>query len=163
MIKSSMIKNSALRTTICMLCAFGLVFSSNGYARPFFGRTLQLPMQKLAAGTGQILIDFKLPANHEFAEEAPSTLFMRTKHSQVLKTNQTKPVALNLAQLPAIIATSSSLGETVAVIDARVHFCDEVSKVCLSDFIRIKFPVQIEADSPAQLRLRIPLKSKLDA
>lgn len=134
--------------------------NSTGYARPFFGRTLQLPLQKVAPGNGEILMDFILPPNHEFAEEAPSTLLTRTKHPEILTPAQSKPAAVNLLKLPFSIPYSATPGTTVVAIDARIHFCDEASKICLSDLIRIKFPIQIETGAPSKLSFRIPLQSK---
>lgn len=163
MLKSPMLKNRYSPIIVCALFAGSLFFNSAGYARPFPGRVIQLPLQKIAPGTGQILIDFKLPENHEFTKEAPSTIFMRTKHPQILKTPHLKPVSLDITQLPVVVAYTANKGETIAVIDARVHFCDDVLKICLSDFIRIKFPLQVESGPSSQLRIRIPLKSKTDA
>ncbi len=163
MLKLSMRNHSIFRIIFCAISLACVLFVSNGYARPFFGRTLYLPLQKAAPGTGQILIDFNLPANHEFAKEAPSTIFIRTKHPEIFKTAQTQPEPLPVNALPYSIPYTANPGETVAVMDVRVHFCDEVSKICLSDFIRIKFPVQIEPGVSSQISLRIPLKSKTTA
>ena len=157
-------KSYRLKAIFFVLALFSLsLFQSSGYARAFFGRTIQLPLQKIAPGDGKILIDFKLPANHEFAKEAPSTVFVRIKNSQILKTAQLRPLPLNLSKLPYSLAYIAQSGDTVLVADLRVHFCDEESKICLSDFIRVKFPVRVEAGAPHDLSFTIPLKSKQHA
>lgn len=137
-----------------------MALNSTGYARAFFGRTIRLPLQTIAPGQGKILIDFKLPANHEFATEAPSTVFVRTKDPQVLHTRQSQPEPLNLKALPYSLTYTAQPGTTVIAADLRVHFCDEKSKICLSDFMRVKFPVQVKDGASDSLPLKIKLKSK---
>ena len=140
-----------------------MLYAHSSDARTFFGRTIQLPVQKIAPGSGQILIDFVLPKSHEFAKNAPSTIFIRTKHPDVLKTPQTAPEPLHPEKLPHVVTYLANPGKTIVSMDMRVYFCDEVSKICLFDFIRLKFPVQVQTGAPSKILLSIPLKSKTNA
>ena len=150
-----------LKMVLCSLSILLLLFAQTSQARPFFGRTLQLPIQKMAPGAGKIVIDFLTPINYELSQEAPSNIFIRTKNPQLLKTSHTKPEPLDLSKLPYSTTYSAQAGETIVAIDARVHFCDKVIRVCLVDFVRIKFPVEIKSGNSSELHLRIPLKSKI--
>ncbi len=63
--------------------------------------------------------------------------------------------------LPYIVKYDAKMGTTVLVIDTRIHFCDEVTKVCLADFIRVKIPVQVtDGTASSQIKILIPLQSQ---
>jgi len=154
-------KNYRFKVIFFALAAFSIsLFQLSAHARTFFGRTVQLPLQVIAPGPGKILLDFELPQNHDFVKDAPSSVYIRTKHSEILRTQQSKPAALNLSALPYSLNYTAHQGNTVLVADLKVHFCDEESKVCLSDFIRVKFPVRVEAGAAQSLNIKIPLQSK---
>ena len=160
MLKWPMQKKFSSKILIFSWILTSVLMIQTAEARTFFGRTIQLPVQKIAPGTGQISINLLLPENHQFVKEAPSTIFIRTKHAELLKAPHARPEPLDLFKLPYTFDYSAQPGQTVAVIDIKAHFCDKVSKICLVDFIRVKFPIQIEADAPSDFQLRIPLKSK---
>lgn len=132
-------------------------------AKPFSGRTIQLPLQKIAPGSGQIVIDFTLPENHEFALEAPASLWTRIKNPQLLQVLpfQAKPVPLDLSKLPHTIRYEAIAGQTIFVTDARIHFCNKDVKICLTEWIRIKFPVEISSGNPSLINLKIPVGSQV--
>ena len=161
MLKWRMKNNHLFRTGLCFLSILSLLFAQTSQARPFSGRILQLPIQKIAPGSGKIAIDFSFPANYELSQEAPSSIFIRTKNPKILKTSHTKAEPLDLSKLPYSTSYSAQTGETIVAIDARIHFCDKVIRVCLVDFVRIKFPVQINSGNSSELRLSIPLQSKI--
>ncbi len=132
-------------------------------AKPFSGKIIQLPLQKIAPGQSQILIDFQLPEHHEYAFEAPSTIWTRVKDPTLLRVtpNQPKPENLDLAKLPHPITLTAETGRTVVAIDIRVHYCDKDTQICLTELMRVKFPVNIAAGSPSSLKLEIPICSKV--
>lgn len=139
---------------ICFVQTADASFSKN--------RTLELPLQKIKPGLGEILIDFTLPANHHFAREAPSTVQVRTKNSSVLKVDtRIRPILMEQTTLPYSIPCGANPGMTIVAIDMHIHFCNEVTKVCLSDSIRVKFPVEVTAVASEKINLSVPLKSKI--
>jgi len=142
-----------------------LLFSLPAEARPFKGRTIQLPLQKVAAGTGEILLDFTLPPHHEFAYEAPSTIWVRFKDPSVFQTAQIKkkPSPLDLSKVPHRVRYEAASGKTVVVLDLRAHFCDKDTQVCLTDNVRVKFPLQVEENAASQIPLTVSLRSQIPA
>lgn len=161
MLKWRMKNKHLFKLRLCSLIILSLLLTQISQARPFFGRTLQLPIQKIAPSSGKIVVDFSIPTNYELSQDAPSSIFIRTKNVKILKTPHTKPEPLDLSKLPYSTTYSAQTGETIVAIDARVHFCDKVIRVCMADFIRIKFPVQVNPGNSSELHLSIPLKSKM--
>jgi len=156
-----MLYKFTFKTTSVILLLSLLLFSLPAEARPFKGRTIQLPLQKIASGTGAILLDFTLPPHHEFAHEAPSTVWVRFKDPSVFKTAsiKKKPAALDLSKLPHRILYEAAHGKTVVVVDLRAHFCDKDTQICLTDNVRVKFPLQVEENAANQLPLTVSLRS----
>ncbi|HCM41828.1 MAG TPA: hypothetical protein DIS66_00735 [Candidatus Omnitrophica bacterium] len=140
-----------------------LLVSLSAEARPFKGRTIQLPLQKISSGTGEILLDFILPHHHEFAHEAPSTVWVRFQNSSIFKTApiKNKPAPLDLSKLPHRIPYEAAQGKTVVVVDLRAHFCDKDTQVCLTDNVRVKFPLRVEENAANQLPLTVSLQSPI--
>lgn len=137
-------------------------FNTASDARPFLGRTHQLQTQTVAPGTGNLVLDFTVPHDHEFAYEAPSTVWIRFKNPDVFKTTvvEKTPKSLDLAHLPYTTAFSATKGKTVVVMDIRAHFCDKETQICLTDSMRIKFPLEVKEGAPKDLSFKIPLRSK---
>lgn len=156
-----MLHKFAFKTNFSILLLSLLFFSLQAEARPFKGRTIQLPLQKITAGTGEILLEFTLPPHHEFAHEAPSTVWVRFKDPSIFKTTpiKNKASALDLSKLPHNIPYEAAQGKTVVVVDLRAHFCDKDTQVCLTDNVRVKFPLQVEENAPNQLPLTVSLRS----
>lgn len=151
-------------SVVTLILAILFIFNiSPVSAKPFSGKTIQLPLQEIAPGQSQILIDFQLPEHHEYAFEAPSTIWTRIKDPALLKVspNQPKPQNLDLTKLPHPITLTAEAGRTVVAIDTRVHYCDKDTQICLTDLMRIKFPIKIIAGAPSSVKLEIPICSKV--
>lgn len=121
---------------------------------------MKLPPQKISPGQGTILFDFKVPPHHELAPEAPSAIQVRSKDPAVLRFQTSGPAKMDLNKLPYQAAYTASSGMTVAAADLRIHFCDKETKVCLSDSVRVKFPVEVTVGAPAEIKLTLPLRHK---
>lgn len=158
-------RKSAYLITSLFLIVGLFLFHFRAEARPFLGRTLQLPLQKIAPGTGKILIDFSVPLHHEFAYEAPSTIWIRVKDTDIIaiNPNQKKASSLDLSKLPYSVNYKAAEGQTVIAMDIRGHFCDKDTQVCLTDTVRVKFPVRVKKNAPTELKIKIPLRSKISS
>lgn len=163
MIKFYMRKKTLVILSCITLFCSSFFFNTSLVAKPFFGITHQLPLLRISEGESKILLNFTLPEGHEYALEAPSTVWVRIKDKDTLAVQPEQPKAesLDLSQLPYTINLNAKLGITVLVIDTRVHYCDKDTQICLTEQSRIKIPIEVTTHAPRSVAIHIPICSKV--
>jgi DNA-binding beta-propeller fold protein YncE len=115
--------------------------------------TITLPVQTIAPGKGNLVLDLQLPAAHHLNQDAPQRVQMRVE-GQGVKLSATdlrgKQVTLPL-RVPIEAAAS---GEGLVITAAAVYYCSDKNGTCKVRSFRFKIPYKIAANGAAQLTVK---------
>ncbi len=121
----------------------------------FHGRVIDLPKQILKPGAGTVQLDVELPRGYHFAAEAPTTLKWKSGDEKILRL----PKGINGKKgsnlFPLRVAVTSHAGTTSLTVDAAVFFCENGSKLCQMDNVRIKAPIEVAATGTEKITLSV--------
>lgn len=112
--------------------------------------TITLPLQTLAPGKSNLVLDLQLPAKHHLNKEAPQRVQLRAEGQGVkLSANDLRGTKITLPlRVPIDVAAS---GEGTIITSAAVYYCSDTNGTCLVRSLRFKIPYKIAADGAAQL------------
>ncbi len=146
-----------IRKITTFLLAVSLLIQMPFAEAAFRGRNIILESQKLSTD-GQLKVSLQLPPHHHFAEDVESSFKILVKDPALLEFKpREKKIDLGREKSALIFNYTGRAGQTVAVLETRVYFCDDINKVCISDFLRIKFRAEISAQNNSGLEITAPL------
>lgn len=142
------------------LFLFNVAFPSTAQAK-FRGKNVILKQPQQFAQDGVLNVKILLPPNHHFASDVESTFKFYIKDPEILQIiPQTFQADLSKRSQPIPFSYQSTPGQTIAVLETRIFFCDDVDKICISDLRRTKFITQPSDKKELELTVRIPPLAK---
>jgi len=119
---------------------------------------ITLPVANLAPNTqGELVLDVKLPANHEINPAAPQRLQARAEGQGITLTKTT--VAAGQFNLPLRLPfTSGKAGEKgAAVVSTTIYYCSHDKGLCKVKSLRFRAPFTVQDGGTAKLTLHAQL------
>lgn len=128
--------------------------------RKFRGRTVAADKQTIAPGGGNISLSFSLPSGFKYNAGAPFYIAYKSDDDKVVKiTAKENIVSFTEPKFPFEIPIETYKGQTNAVIDAVVYYCnDDKEKVCLVDSLRINVPIEVSDNASKTAKINIQVK-----
>ncbi|MGD8921762.1 MAG: thioredoxin-like domain-containing protein [Candidatus Zixiibacteriota bacterium] len=122
----------------------------------FTGRTVEVPSQTIAAGSGSARIMVSLPKGYKLTEEAPFFLNYTSSDDRALAF-KVEPSKLKGGHIsfPVDVPFTAQPGQSELNFDAVVYFCEEGSSVCMLDNVRLHVPVTVQTSGEHNLSLTI--------
>ena len=116
-----------------------------------FGETKTLAAQTVQPGAGRLVVEITLPSGYKPNDIDPGTLTLAS--ADVHLRESTQAVAY-----PTVFAVDFAQGETALDLEGVTYYCDEASGRCLIEPVRLRVPVQVQADADeADVRIALPL------
>ena len=137
-------------TVLIAVCAAGAIF----FFRP--PETTNRPPQTVLA------ITFRFPENYEFTEGAP---FLLTWQAEGPEGKLSIPVPhenFNPLVSPYRLAFSPDLGSAAVVLNARLYYCDKISRMCSRGDFKARVPLIAGNTSPISYVWEITPKQTAD-
>jgi DNA-binding beta-propeller fold protein YncE len=115
--------------------------------------TITLPVQTVAPGQGNLVLDLQLPAKHHLNKEAPQRVQLRAE-GQGVKLAQSD-LRGDKVSLPLRVPLEvSNTGEGTVIASTAVYYCSDTNGTCLVRSLRFKVPYKIAPDGAAQLTVK---------
>ncbi len=115
--------------------------------------TITLPVQTIAPGKGNLVLDLQLPAKHHLNKDAPQRIQMRVEGEGVkLSAADLRGTKISLPLRVPLEAVKS--GEGTVITSAAVYYCSDTNGTCLVRSLRFKIPYKIAAGGAAQLTVK---------
>ena len=116
-----------------------------------FGETKALAAQTVQPGAGRLVVEIVLPSGYKPNDVDPGTLTLAS--SDVHLPESTQAVAY-----PTVFAVDFAQGETALDLEGVIYYCDEASRRCLIEPVRLRVPVRVRPDADeADVRIALPL------
>ena len=114
----------------------------------FDGPIVELPEQRIAAGSGAVVVDISLAAGLKFSSDAPQYVAVLAKDATVTVT----PASPESADaFPRWVEFTAKDGQTTLTVDAAVYYCRAgAESLCFVRQVRFVVPVRVEATAPGR-------------
>jgi DNA-binding beta-propeller fold protein YncE len=122
----------------------------------FSGRSVTLPAQTIRAGSGHAALAVAAPPGYHLTAEAPIMVRWRSDDEGVVRF-RVQPSEIDFSNSPTVLDLPVEVhpGRSDLVFDAVLYFCEDGSKLCLVDQVRVIAPVTVDRDGPDRLEIRI--------
>lgn len=125
-------------------------------AEKFSGRVIKQSKQTLKAGKGSIVLSVGVPKGYHLTDEAPCKFTWRSSQEAVVAFTKTpKDFDFKKGKFPITLPVSAKAGSAEITIDAELYLCEDVSKICMLDNVRITIPVQVTPSGEASVAVTI--------
>lgn len=132
-------------------------FLPDADADNFFGQVLQLDPIRVGAGSGEVVLDVRLPEGYKVNDQAPySMAWGVTGDVAVLEPNANRSIVA--PQFPLHLAATFQPGQGTLTGDLTIIYCEaEKATLCLLDQVRLEVPLTVSGDGPSAAILTYPM------
>ena len=114
----------------------------------FDGPVVELPEQRIAAGSGAVVVDISLAAGLKFSSDAPQYVAVLAKDATVVP-SPASPESGDA--FPRRVEFKAKDGQTTLTVDAAVYYCRAgAESLCFVRQVRFVVPVRVEATAPGR-------------
>jgi len=127
-------------------------------------REITLAKQQVGVGADTLFLTIDLPSGYKFAPDAPSEITVRSSNPAALAfAPNTDELTATTISSPLVLPYTSSSGRATLTIDGTVLFCEQGSRVCMFDRVRITAPIVVTAESNKQVIIGFEVAGPADA
>ena len=133
---------------------------SSEMSKPFDGRIIDHDTVRLGSGSvSQLTVDYDLPRGHHFTDEAPCKFHWRAEGPLTLG-NPGRPTGeRQQTAMPLVLPVQAESGIGELILDAELYFCEDGTKICQLDKVRLRVPITVTADGPNTAAITIDVET----
>lgn len=119
-------------------------FLPNADADNFVGQVIRLDPVRVAPGSGEVVVDVRLPVGYKVNDQAPYSMAWRvTGDVAVLEPNANRSIVA--PRFPLRIAATFQPGQGMLTGDLTIIYCEaEKETLCLLDQVRLEAPLTVD-------------------
>lgn len=114
--------------------------------KKFSGRVIDHAKLILKEGKGTLKLAIEMPKGYHLTDEAPCKFSWTSSEAKVVSFSRTpKEFDFTKATYPLELPVVAKAGSSTVTIEAELYLCEDKTKVCFLDHVRLVIPVEVAA------------------